>query len=475
MHDRSKRDSVAIDRQIGPFAVKMEDARMPAPAVAAFRLHLRRYFEGATGTIGRDRIEPIANLPDIEDPASRIEATDDQLERVAVIKLNGGLGTGMGLERAKSLIDVRPGICFLDLIARQVLALRRSGRRPVPLLVMNSFRTVADTETVLATYPELAVDRLPTGFLQHKVPKVLVDSGRPASWPADPELAWCPPGHGDVYTALATSGVLPRLLEAGYEVAFISNSDNLGAGLDPVLLGHMLHREASFMMEVADRTPADRKGGHLCRLRDGRLALRESAQCPPDEIDEFQDTDRYRYFNTNNIWLSLPAIAELLERYHGALPLDTIVNRKTLDPREPSSPEVLQLETAMGAALSLFDRAVAVRVPRRRFSPVKTTSDLLGVRSDAYELGDDWRITLRPEREAPPNIDLDDRYFKLIDDFEARFTYGVPSLRRCDALTVEGDVWFGTDVEVRGAVRISTDGIRAVVPSGTVVEEDLEL
>jgi UTP--glucose-1-phosphate uridylyltransferase len=288
-------------------------------------------------------------------------------------------------------------------------------------------------------------------------------------------MAWCPPGHGDLYTALTTSGVLDRLLDRGVRYAFVSNADNLGAVVDAPLLGSMIERGADFMMEAADRTPADRKGGHLCRLRDGRLALRESAQRPADEADEFQDVELYRYFNTNNLWIRLEALRSLLDTHDGVLPLDTIVNRKTLDPRDPSSPEVLQLETAMGAALSLFDRAVAVRVPRRRFSPVKTTSDLLGVRSDAYELGDDWRITLRPEREAPPNIDLDDRYFKLIDDFEARFTYGVPSLRRCDALTVEGDVWFGADVEVRGAVRISTDGIRAVVPSGTVVEEDLEL
>jgi UTP--glucose-1-phosphate uridylyltransferase len=135
----------------------------------------------------------------------------------------------------------------------------------------------------------------------------------------------------------------------------------------------------------------------------------------------------------------------------------------------------VQLETAMGAALSLFERAVAVRVPRRRFSPVKTSDDLLAVRSDAYVLDDDWRITLRPSRTSPPTVALDSRFFKLIDDFEARFKYGPPSLARCVALTVEGDVWFGTDVEIRGAVTIATDGERAVVPSGTVVEEDLEV
>ncbi len=266
---------------------------------------------------------------------------------------------------------------------------------------MNSFRTEKDTTDALAAYPGLAVDGLPLGFLQHRVPKIHIEDRRPVVWAADPELEWCPPGHGDVYTGLATSGILDLLLERGFEYAFISNSDNLGAVLDPELLRHMVGSGAEFMMEVADRTPADRKGGHLCRLRDGRLALRESAQCPPDECDDFQDIHTHRFFNTNNIWLSLPALAVLLDRHHGFLPLATIVNRKNVDPRDPHSPEVVQLETAMGAAISVFDRAIAVRVPRRRFSPVKNTDDLLGVRSDAFELTDDGRIVLAASRNAP--------------------------------------------------------------------------
>jgi UTP--glucose-1-phosphate uridylyltransferase len=472
MHDRSNRDSVAISRRIEPFAAAMENAGMPVPAISTFRLHLRRYLEGATGTIGRDHIEPVSELPDLEDPGVRLETTEDQLARVVVIKLNGGLGTGMGLERAKSLIDVRPGISFLDLIARQMLGLRRPGCRPIPALFMNSFRTQADTETALTAYPDLAVDGLPMGFLQHKVPKVLVETERPAECPSDPEMAWCPPGHGDIYTALLTSGVLSRLLDTGYDLAFVSNSDNLGAVLDPVLLGHMLHRRASFMMEVADRTPADRKGGHLCRLRDGRLALRESAQCPADETEDFQDIDRYRYFNTNNIWLSLPVLAELLEQYSGALPLDTIVNRKTLDPRDPGSPAVVQLETAMGAAVSLFDDAIAVRVPRSRFSPVKNTNDLLAVRSDAYRLTDDGRIVLGSDRSSPPTIVLDPKHFKLLDEFDRRFADGPPSLRHCTSLQVWGNVSFGKGVVVEGEVTIRGGDAPSSIPNGAILASE---
>ena len=458
------------DSRAAPFEAAMRRAGMPEAAVAAFGLHLERYLEGDTGTLGRDEIEPVADLPDAE----RFEggAAEETLSRAVVIKLNGGLGTSMGLERAKSLIKVRPGATFLDLMARQVLALRQRIERPVPLLLMNSFRTEADTEAALAAHSDLEVAGLPLGFRQHRVPKVLADEQAPAEWPAEPDLAWCPPGHGDLYTALHTSGVLQRLLDAGYEVAFVSNSDNLGAVLDPALLGHMERSGADFMMEVADRTPADRKGGHLCRLSSGRLALRESAQCPPGETDEFQDIELYRYFNTNNIWVRLPALAELLERNDGALPLATIVNRKHLDPRDPSSPAVIQLETAMGAALSLFANAAALRVSRRRFSPVKTTDDLLGVRSDAFELTGDGRVVLAAGRAAPPTIDLDPGFFKLLDDFEARFPAGAPSLVRCARLTVRGDVTFGGGVVVEGEVTVRGSDRPSRIPDGAVLRSE---
>ncbi len=452
------------------FVKIMKDVGLPEPAIAAFRLHLDRFLSGDRGVLDRDQIEPVGELPDAE--ALDTYPDRDALGRAVVIKLNGGLGTSMGLKRAKSLIEVRPGASFLDLIARQVLELRRRYDTRTPLLLMNSFRTVDDTASALAAHPGLEVEALPLGFRQHRVPKILAADRSPVKWPENPELEWCPPGHGDVYTALVTSGLLGRLSDMGYELAFISNSDNLGAVLDPALLGHMAATGADFMMEVADRTLADRKGGHLCRLDGGRLALRESAQCPPDELEEFQDIDRYRYFNTNNIWVSLPALAGLLERHDGVLPLDTIVNRKTVDPRDPGSPDVVQLETAMGAAISLFDHAVAVRVPRTRFSPVKSTEDLLGVRSDAYRLTDDGRVVLAAERASPPTISLDPEFFKLLDDFEQRFPAGPPSLVRCTGLTVRGDVTFGSGVVVEGEVTVQAGAEPGRVPDGAVLRSE---
>jgi UTP--glucose-1-phosphate uridylyltransferase len=456
-----------------PFVDLMRAQGLSDPAIASFAMHLRRLRGGDRGTIAEDEIHPVPDLSNADDLEAHREIGTARLDTVVVIKLNGGLGTSMGLDRAKSLLPVRGRLSFLDLIARQVLALRERVGAKIPLLLMNSFRTAADSERALADYPDLVSEDLGLGFLQNRVPKILSDGMVPAVFPDDPELEWCPPGHGDFFTAIAASGLLDRVLEAGIEYAFVSNADNLGAVLDPAILGFMVAERADFLLEAADRTAADRKGGHLCRLKNGRLALRESAQCPPEAESAFQDVNHHRYFNTNNVWLHLPTLAELLAEHHGFLPLPTIVNHKTLDPRDPTSPPVFQLETAMGNAISLFPRAAAIRVPRHRFSPVKNTNDLLAVRSDAYELTDDSRVILHPDRATPPVVRLDERFFKLIDEFDRRFPAGPPSLRHCSSLVVEGDISFAAGVVVEGDAVIRTEESGAALAEGSVVRGEV--
>ena len=312
------------------------------------------------------------------------------------------------------------------------------------------------------------------------MPKLLAEGLEPVEWEADPSLEWAPPGHGDVFTSLATSGMLDTLLERGSEYLFLSNSDNLGASLDPRILTWFAREELPFLSEVVDRTEADRKGGHLARRgEDGGLVLRETAQVHDEDQDAFEDIERHRYFNANNIWVNLRALKSALEERDGVLGLPMIVNKKTVDPRDSSSPEVLQLETAMGAAIGVFDGAAAIHVPRARFAPVKTTSHLLVVRSDAYELADDWTVRLAPDRDAAPIVELSDE-FKLLPDFEERFPAGPPSLIEAERLEVEGDVHFGRDVRStrprahrrtrrdpgrRGAGGLAARGLGRLVPA----------
>lgn len=446
---------------------KMRAEGVADAAIATFAELYERLVAGETGLIAEAEIEPVASLPDADELPP---GGEDVLDQAVVLKLNGGLGTSMGLDGPKSLLEVKQGLTFLDLTARQVLGLRERFGARLPLVLMNSFSTREASLELLERYPQLAAD-VPADFLQSKEPKLLADGLRPARWPADPSLEWCPPGHGDLYTALATSGMLEALLAAGYRYAFVANVDNLGAVLDPRILGWLAREEIPFLMEVADRTAADRKGGHLAQRRDGGLVLREIAQTPDDDVEAFQDVDRHRFFNTNNLWLDLRALDALMSARDGVLGLPMIVNRKTVDPRDGDSPPVVQLETAMGAAIGVFDGARALRVPRSRFAPVKTTNDLLALRSDAYVVTEAAHVTLAPERDGPPLVDLDDRFFKRVGDFEARFAEGAPSLIGCRALTVSGDVAFGRDVVVRGSVRVQQDGAgQRRVADGTVLE-----
>jgi UTP--glucose-1-phosphate uridylyltransferase len=336
---------------------------------------------------------------------------------------------------------------------------------------MHSFYTRERSLAALERYPELPVD-VPLDFVQGKVPKLRADDLRPVSWPDDPELEWSPPGHGDLYTSLVGSGMLETLLDRGYEYALVANIDNLGAVLEPRILGWFASERLPFLMEAAERTDADRKGGHLARRREGGLVLREIAQTSDHDLDAFQDVSRHRFFNSNTIWLNLRTVAEVMEERGGVLGLPMIVNHKTVDPADPSSPEVIQLEAAMGAAIDVFEGAAALRVPRRRFAPVKTTNDLLMLRSDAYVLTHDASVELAPERgDRPPFVALDSAHFKLLRDFEGRFPAGPPSLIACERLVVKGDVEFGADVSVRGAVTVDHEGPgRLRIEDGTIVE-----
>src|SRR3989440_2317652 len=363
----------------------MRVAGVPDVAIATFAHYYRQLEEGASGLVPEGEIEPAASVPDAQALSEPSDGAREALDRTVVIKLNGGLGTSMGMTRAKSLLPVKDGLSFLDVIARQVLELRRRHDARVPLVLMNSFHTREDSLAALGRYPDLAGD-VPLDFVQNKEPKIRVDDLMPVEWPADPELEWSPPGHGDIYTALVTSGMLETLLEHGYEYALLSNSDNLRAGVDPRILAWFAAERIPFLMEVAQRTEADRKGGHLARRRDGQLLLRETAQTPEEDLEAFTDTARHRYFNTNNLWVNLGALAEALEARGNVLGLPMIVNRKTVDPTDPSSPAVYQLETAMGAAIEVFEGAQALLVPRARFVPVKTTNDLLVLRSNCYVL-----------------------------------------------------------------------------------------
>lgn len=448
---------------------KMAAAGVAPEAIEVFSHYYDQLESGATGLIPEETISPLTDPDKLADVEISAEDRQAGLAKTVIIKLNGGLGTSMGMERAKSLLPVRDGKTFLDLIVTQVLAAREAYGVDLPLLFMNSFRTREDTLAALAPYNDLPLDGLPLDFLQNREPKLLTSDLTPAEWPADPSLEWCPPGHGDLYTALLASGVLKKLIDAGYRYASVSNSDNLGAAPNAEIAGWFAASGAPYAAELCRRTPADLKGGHLAvRKSDGRLILRDTAQTPDDQMDYFTDPDRHPFFHTNNLWFDLEVLYHTLVERKGVLGLPLIKNVKTVDPTDPSTPEVVQIECAMGAAIEVFDGSTAIVVGRERFLPVKTTNDLLLLRSDSYTVGD--KGTVAKAVDEVPLIDLDSRFYKKIHDFDAHFPAGPPSLVGAQSLTVRGDWTFGDHDRVEGAVKLDDDGQSHAIPDHTVIK-----
>ncbi|MGA4669096.1 UTP--glucose-1-phosphate uridylyltransferase [Propionibacteriaceae bacterium Y1923] len=445
---------------------KMRADGQPEAAIAVFSDYYRQLETGQTGLIREDTIEPLLDPPMLADVEVDEDAARDALDKTVIIKLNGGLGTSMGLDKAKNLLPLREGMTFLDIIVKQVLAARERYGVRLPLLLMNSFRTAADTEEALAAYPELARDGLPLGFVQNREPKLTADDLEPVEWPADPGLEWCPPGHGDLYIALQASGVLDQLIDNGYRYANVCNGDNLGTSPNPTIAGWFATSGAPYAAEVCRRTVNDRKGGHLAiRKADEQLILRDTAQTADDELHYFTDEHRHPFFHTNNLWFDLVVLRDALADRDSVLGLPLIRNEKTVDPADKTSTKVIQIESAMGAAVEVFEGATAICVGRDRFLPVKTTNELLLLRSDLYELDEAFRLVATTDATVKVNLDPD--HYKLVHDFDARFPAPI-GLRGATSFDVAGDWSFGEDVSVVGAVSLDAEQAGPVA-DGTVL------
>jgi len=435
--------------QLNQFVKLMRANGIGEDVIRTFSAYYKKLADGEKGYIPSGSIHP----PTVENMVDYDTITDlraqSQLKHTVVIKLNGGLGTSMGLSKAKSLLPVKGNMNFLDIITRQVLSLRASSGYDVQLLFMNSYNTEDDTIEYLKKYPDLSRQDLPISFVQNKFPRVRQDDLAPFE-SADKDKMWNPPGHGDIYTALAGSGLLDKLIDRGYRYAFVSNSDNLGATVDTCIPAYMEKHRVHFLMEVCHRTDVDRKGGHLAEDEHGHLLLREVAQTKAEDMDQFQDVQYYKYFNTNNLWIDLKALQWNMISGDGMFLLPLIINPKNVD-----GVPVYQLETAMGAAISIFANSRALVVPRTRFAPVKKNTDLVAIWSDIYELNDQYQIVLKRGIQAPPEIELDPRFYNNIADLVARFKQGVPSLVGCKSLKLMGDISFGEDVICEGRVSIT--------------------
>ncbi len=433
---------------------KMQKEGLGEEIIQDFLSKVEKVRKGETGKVNWNTI---GDLDLTQDEISLAEIyklckpSPEVLKKLVVIKLNGGLGTSMGLSKAKTLLPIKDGKSFLEIIANQILYYRKKLGVEIPLLLMDSYNTQADCAEELKRIG--FIQTLPISFLQNKVPRLHAKDLTPITL-QDKKEEWCPPGHGDIYLALKSTGMLQKLLDLGFEYAFLSNGDNLGATIEPYILQYVAEEGLEFAMEITPKTLADTKGGAIYRkIIEGEfkgLELLETAQVPKEHEHEFSGMGKFRTFSTNNLWINLKALAKRMAE--GPLNLSLIVNPKVVE-----GIEVLQLETAMGSAIGNFQKTKGIIIPRDRFAPVKKTEDTLIRMSDAYVLNEDFSLTMNPIRKqqnlGENLVSLDEKFYKKINDFLKLFIV-IPSLVESESLKISGGVIFDTQVSFKGKVEI---------------------
>jgi UTP--glucose-1-phosphate uridylyltransferase len=448
---------------------KMKDANLDAELISEFIDRVKQVQEGETGIVNWDHVHDLVPSEDeisLEEIQKKFPFRKETLTKLAVVKLNGGLGTSMGLSKAKSLAVIKDDLPFLSVIVKQIESIRSQYSVDVPLIFMDSYNTQTDCQELLkqmgfqnkhnkknenAASSSNSFSIVNTSFLQNKVPRLLKETLEPVRL-SQPKEEWCPPGHGDIYLSMKFSKILDQLLQNGIEYLFISNGDNLGATVEPNILEYIYQNKIEFAMEMTPKTLADKKGGAIYRkVIDGKFIgyeLLETAQVPKDHEHEFSGMGKFRTFSTNNLWVSLKALKQKMDI--GPLKLSLIVNPKTIE-----NQEVLQLETAMGSAIGNFQSVKGIIIPRERFAPVKKCEDILIRRSDAYILKENFSLVMNPKRLSPGLgenlVSLDDTYYKKLPDFERLFQQ-YPSLVHSVSFTVKGEIEFDQKIEVFGDV-----------------------
>lgn len=333
-----------------------------------------------------DRIKLVNEdiLTDINELQKR-NNINNKSNKVCVIKLNGGLGTTMGCQGPKSLIKINDDFTFMDIIIEQ-----HKLNPKIPLVLMNSFFTHHDTLNYL-DQKNINLNNIFT-FSQNKYPRILKETNKPlVSIYNDVSSSnidyFYPPGHGDLLQSLNNNNILDTLINRGIEYAFVSNSDNLGATINFDILNDLIMNNIDFAIELTKKTSHDVKGGTLIKYND-KFMMFEIAQCPPNKLKEFMSIEKFKYFNTNNIWIKLSSIKKLLNTDY-MKDIDIIVNNKKLQ----DGRECIQLEYAIGSLVKFFDKVKCYVVDRDRFIPVKTNTDLENIKSNDYILDKtNWRL-----------------------------------------------------------------------------------
>ncbi|MCK6547211.1 UTP--glucose-1-phosphate uridylyltransferase [Myxococcota bacterium] len=338
----------------------------------------------AASTIAAERITPTkpSDTRDLvtasaADVAPYRRAGEEALKKgeVAVVVLNGGMATRFG-GVVKGVVEVFDGETFISLKAQDVARAHQTFGARIPLVLMNSFATHASTLEHVESKKRFGLAADDLLWFQQSVSLRMNPDG--SLFIGDDGLpSYHAPGHGDFFSCIRRSGVLGKLRDRGVKTLLFSNVDNLGATIDPVILGYHLLIGADMSAEITEKrrtASGDWDKGGAPAYVDGRLQIVEGFRFPPS----FQQ-ESLPDFSTNNFLFRLAAIDREVE-------LERHVVKKKVDGRPALQLESITCEAsgvtdARGQpsfALGLF------RVPREgatgRFFPVKEPQDLEALR-----------------------------------------------------------------------------------------------
>ncbi|CAN1226241.1 UTP--glucose-1-phosphate uridylyltransferase [Linum grandiflorum] len=383
-------------------------------------------------------------VPILEDS----EETKQILDKLVVVKLNSTLGTAVGFNGPKSMIDVRDGVTSLDLLVNQIQNLNQKYGSDIPLVLINSARTHDDTSKVLEQYSTSNIDILPVqqGQQLGESPDVLENENK--LYASDQAAA---------LRSLIDSGALDVLLAKGKEYVLVVSPDNSAVAVDAKILNHLITNKIVLCMEVMP-TPGYYSTNPMVNDSEGNFQLGEIAEDP-----SAHSMEKFKFISTKTLWLSLNAIKRLADT--NSLKVDNVSTSEEVEDNQLPSQDFLPLSVTQ-----LFDKAVGINVPQSRFLQLNTTSDLLLVKSDLYAVID-GSLARNPFRSSPldPSIQLGPE-FEKIDHFESRFQ-SIPSIVELDALKVTGDVWFGAGVTLKGNVSINAKpGTTLEIPNDSVID-----
>lgn len=314
--------------------------------------------------------------------------------KLGILVLNGGMATrfGGGAKGAVPVVEGHPRASFLAVKLGQVRRAAEELGGSVPAVLMHSFATQSTSVAHLEAIGWVGVASTERdAFSQSVMPRVLPDGTPlyelPEAAGLDDTDLFSAPGHGDTLGRLRASGVLARLQARGVEHLLVSNVDNLGASLDPVIAGAHLEAAAEgngVSVEVVRRQAGD-AGGCVAELPGGRPAIIEGFRLP-----EGIDLAEYPHFNTNTLWLALDAVDH-------DVPLTWFAVRKKIAWPDPSRTgpdgqlEVVQFETLIGQVTETVPSAFLDVDRDARFVPIKTRDDLRtnadALRQHAQEAG----------------------------------------------------------------------------------------